>query len=92
MTLGERPDGGPLVLFDADREEFRQRGAGWVEHAERAVARVGELDRRLDDPLKGRREVEVGADRHDGAEQPAQAPRSGESSCFRHGERLGPQQ
>ena len=91
MTLRQVTDLGSLVGVDAHGEELRQEGPGRVEHPECPVLGIGQLGRRFDDALERRGEIEVGADRDDGAEKPSEAPRAGDPSIG-HEQRLGLQQ
>jgi hypothetical protein len=75
-TLGEWADRRTRLVVDADGHELREPGATVVEHAQRAVLRIHERNRRLGDALQHRREVELGTDRDDGVEQLAQIARS----------------
>ena len=56
--ISARVSGSTPTVMNSDRKLL-----GRVEHAERAVARVGELGGRLDDALQRGGEVEVAADR-----------------------------
>ncbi len=67
VTLRQVADLGSLLGVDAHGEELRQERPGRVEHSECPVLGIGQLGRRFDDALEGRSEVEVGADRDDGA-------------------------
>ena len=58
---GRSPIARCVLVVDADGDELRQLRAGLVEHPERAVAGVDQLDGALDDPPQHRRQVEVGA-------------------------------
>ena len=73
-ALGPVVDPGDLVLAQADRDELGQPPFPAVivaDDAERAVGRVHEADRGLDDPPEGGLQVQAGADGHDRLEQAA---------------------
>jgi hypothetical protein len=81
VTLRQIADLGSRLLVDAYRQELRQERPRGVEHAERAVARVGELSCGLDDVLERRvrsRSVPIA----DGGALP-EAPRSATPSWAR---------
>ena len=54
VPLGQITDERMRVVIDPDGDELGQPGAGFVEHAERAVAGIDQPDRRLDDPSEHR--------------------------------------
>src|SRR5204863_1125367 len=72
VPLGQRPNGRPLGLAYAHRDELAQGAAGLVEHAERTVAGMDQFRRRLDDALQRSGDIEVGPDNQDRAEKPPQ--------------------
>lgn len=74
--FGEGADGPVGVVVDAHGDELGQPGPGLVDHPEGAVPGVDQRHRRLGDAAQGGSEVEVGPDREDGVEQPAQAARA----------------
>ena len=61
------------LVVDADGDELLEPGPEPVDHAERAVARAGQLDRRLDQALQQRLERELGAERDPDLDQTPQA-------------------
>ena len=69
VTLGQVADRTARVVVDADGDELGEARARLVEHAERAVGGVDEVDGAADDAPQHRRQVEVGADRQHGVEQ-----------------------
>jgi hypothetical protein len=75
VTLGERADGVHGGLIHADGDELHEVLAGLVEHAERPVAGVNEVGRRLGDATQHDRQAEVGSHRADGVEEPLQLGR-----------------
>ena len=73
-ALGPVVDPRDLVLAQADRDELGQPQFPAVvvtDDAERAVGRVHQADRGLDDPPEGGFQVQPGADGHHRLEQPA---------------------
>jgi hypothetical protein len=72
-SFGPVVDPGDLVLAQAHRDELGQPLAlvPLADDAERAVGRVDQADRGLDDPPEGGLQVQAGADRDDRLEQPA---------------------
>ena len=73
-ALGPVVDPGDLVLAQADRDELGQPPFPAVivaDDAERAVGRVDQADRGLDDPPEGGLQVQAGADGDDRLEQAA---------------------
>ena len=77
VPFGEVTDEPVRVVVDPDGDELRQAGAGLVEHAERAVAGIDQPDRRLDDPPKHARRIEVRAEGEHRVEELAKAARTG---------------
>ena len=75
MTLREGADRAVRLVVDANRDELCEAGAGVVEHPQRSVRGVGEVDGALDDPLEHRRQIQVRPDRQHRVEQLPQAPR-----------------
>ena len=71
MALGLVPDAGPRLVVDPDGDELDQMLTVRADDTERAVLRVGEPARALDDRAQHRREVEPGPDREHGLEQDA---------------------
>ena len=84
VALGQVADLAPCFRIEADGDELREPGAGLVEHTERAVLRVDEIGRHLDDALQRFREVELGTDREHRVEQPTQLTRSRQTIHQRH--------
>ena len=69
VTLGEVADLLARRVVDPDGDELGEAGARLVEHAERTVRGVDEVDGTADDAAEHRRQVEVRADRQHGVEQ-----------------------
>ena len=65
-----------VLLVDADGDELGEPRPGLVEHPERAVAGVDELDGALDDAPQHGGQVEIEPDREHGVEQLPQAART----------------
>src|SRR4051794_23426017 len=80
MALGQRTDGLANLVADPDGDELRETRAFRVQDPERAVLGIYQSPGSLDDPPQHRREIQVGADRHDGVEQLTQAARPGEAT------------
>ncbi len=77
VTAGQVADLGPGGRIDADGDEVAEPDALGVEHAECAVVGADEGGRGLGDASQDRRQVQFGADDHDGVEQVAQLCGSG---------------
>ncbi len=76
MALGELADRLSVLVVDADGDELRQSCARLVEHTERPIAGVDEIDGTRHDAPEHRWHVEVRTDRDDGVEQLVQALRT----------------
>ena len=68
LALRQRPDRGAGLLVDADGDEGGQATRA-VDHAERAVAGVGQMHGDLDDAVQDGLEVQVAADGQDGLQE-----------------------
>jgi hypothetical protein len=77
VASGQVPDRPVCVRVDTHGEELGEAGPALVEHAQCAVAGVDEFGGRGDDPLQHRRQVEIGADRHDAVEEATERLRTG---------------
>ena len=70
---GRSPIRAVRLLVDAGGQEALERLALGVEHAERRVARAGELARRLEQPLEDELDVQLRDERAPGVEQARRA-------------------
>ena len=69
MTLRNVADLPASRIVDPDRDELGETGARLVEHSERAVGGVDEVDGTTDDAAEHRRQIEVRANRQHRVEQ-----------------------
>src|SRR5471032_2183837 len=76
MALRQMADRVAPCLVDTDGDEIRQACARLVENAQRAILRVDNIRRCLDDRVKDRVQVQVGTDREYAIEQLAELPRT----------------
>jgi hypothetical protein len=79
MTLGQWADRGSLGIVDANGDELDEPSARLIEDAERAIPRIDQIGRNLDDPAKYLLEVELGADRDDRVQETTKLPWSRET-------------
>jgi hypothetical protein len=69
---GRVTDGRRRLRVDPDMDELAE-ATGVVEHSERTIGGIDQLDGRLHDPAQGRAELQAGSDGDDSGEQSAVA-------------------